>query len=229
MLNIYYSPTKHVYRSLVGTDPKTMPGIKEISIIHKNKRIKNFSFQVTETPFETSYINLPTEKKEVLTNENLKKEGNLIGEKFQTTTKPALWRDNFIMPAKGRISSPYGAQRKYNKDNIAWWHRGVDIANNIGTPIYAPNDGKVILSDSFTIHGKTIMLDHGHGVVSVFNHLDTIDVKDGDFVNKGAKIATMGNTGNSTGSHLHWGLSINNIRVNPLQWVKNRFAPNYYR
>ena len=86
----------------------------------------------------------------------------------------------------------------------------------------------IILTDSLAVHGKTIMIDHGHNVVSVFNHLDSILVKEGAFVRKGTQVATMGNTGNSTGPHLHWGLSVNNVRVNPLPWVEKKLAPNYF-
>jgi murein DD-endopeptidase MepM/ murein hydrolase activator NlpD len=229
MRNIYYSPSKYVYRAIIGTDTRTKVGKKEIKILHYSKPIKNLYFEVEENDFETEFIKLPEKQKERLTNENLTKETNIIGRNFKINSDTAKWKDNFIMPAEGRISSPYGAQRRYNKDNIAWWHKGIDIANKIGTPVFAPNYGTVILTDSFLIHGKTIMLDHGHGIISAFLHLDSIDVQEGQFVKKGQKIATMGNTGNSTGPHLHWGLSVNNVRVNPLQWVENRFAPNYYR
>lgn len=228
LYNIYYSPDKFVYRAIIGTDPLTNPGEKTIKIIKNNETLKTATFLVTQDAFQKEYIEIPKEKQPALTNENLVNEGNIIGSKFKTVSKPALWKEKFIMPAEGRISSPYGSQRKYNKDNIAWWHKGVDIANKIGTPVLAPNDGEIILIDSLAVHGKTIMIDHGHNLISVFNHLDTILVKTGDFVKKGSLVGKMGNTGNSTGPHLHWGLSINNVRVNPLHWVEKKLAPNYF-
>ncbi|MDD4526674.1 MAG: M23 family metallopeptidase [Candidatus Margulisbacteria bacterium] len=225
---IYYGPEKYVYRCVIGTDPLTSVGVKKVKIILQDQTLLALSFTVTKNNFQEEYIAIPEAKKGALTNKNLVNEGNIIGSKFKEITKQAKWRDRFIMPAEGRISSPYGAQRKYNVNNIAWWHKGVDIANSIGTPVLTPNDGTIILTGSYAVHGKTIMIDHGQGIVSVFNHLNSIDVNEGDFVKKGKKVATMGNTGNSTGPHLHWGLSVNNVRVNPLQWVNNRFAPNYF-
>ncbi len=229
LINIFYSPEKHVYRSLIGTDPKTSIETKEVKIYQKDKFLKKIIFTVTDGEFESEYINLPKEKKKLITNTRLVNEGTIIGNKFKTITKPAKWRGGFIMPSKGRISSSYGMQRKYNKDKLAWWHKGIDIANVIGTPIVAPNDGNIILTTTFDIHGKTVMLNHGHGVVSIFNHMNSINVKNGQFVKRGTTIGTIGNTGSSTGPHVHWGLSVNNTRVNPMQWVNKKFAPNYRR
>lgn len=226
--NIYFSPDKNIYRVILGTDPTNLEGQITIPIYVNNKKLRNIAIHIQKKDFPTDFIELPSAKKEILTVSNLQTESSILGKAFKTLSPQALWNDKFIMPAEGRISSPYGQQRRYNTKALAWWHRGVDIANMIGTKIQAPNDGIVILVDNFKIHGNTIMLDHGHGIISIFNHLENLKVKRGQLVKKGDIIATMGNTGSSTGPHLHWGLSVNDVRVDPLFWVENKFAPNYF-
>jgi murein DD-endopeptidase MepM/ murein hydrolase activator NlpD len=121
--------------------------------------------------------------------------------------------EGFLRPAQGRPSSPFGPARKYvgvsaetgepcEKVSV---HRGYDIAAPVGTPVIAPAAGKVILADpDLYYEGGTIFLDHGHGLVSVFMHLSKVDVAEGDVVEAGEKIADVGNTGRTTGPHLHW-------------------------
>ena len=119
----------------------------------------------------------------------------------------------FLRPAQGRPSSPFGPARKYvgvsaetgepcEKVSV---HRGYDIAAPVGTPVIAPAAGTVILADpDLYYEGGTIFLDHGRGLVSVFMHLSKVDVAEGDVVEAGEKIADVGNTGRTTGPHLHW-------------------------
>ena len=84
----------------------------------------------------------------------------------------------------------------------------------------ASQAGKIILAKQLTIHGNTVMIDHGWGIISIYNHLDQINVKLNDNVTKGANIGTVGSTGVATGSHLHFGISIQSIRVNPRTWLE---------
>ena len=77
------------------------------------------------------------------------------------------------------------------------------------------------MSQDFSYHGKTIMIDHGFSVVSIYNHLHERYVEKGDYIRRGDFIGSLGQTGVVSGPHLHWGMAVNNIRVNPLFWVKN--------
>lgn len=120
----------------------------------------------------------------------------------------------FEWPAKGVISGVYGSQRILN-GVPKWPHYGVDIANETGTPVYAPVDGVVTMADDLYYSGNTLILDHGMRVFSTFLHMDTISVEVGDTVKQGEQIGTIGSTGRSTGPHLDWRINLGKTRLDP--------------
>ena len=120
----------------------------------------------------------------------------------------------FEWPANGVISGVYGSQRILN-GVPKWPHYGLDIANETGTPVYAPVDGVVTLADDLYYSGNTLILDHGMRVFSTFLHMDTIMVEVGETVKQGEQIGTIGSTGRSTGPHLDWRINLGNIRLDP--------------
>jgi murein DD-endopeptidase MepM/ murein hydrolase activator NlpD len=126
------------------------------------------------------------------------------------------WRQNFIWPARGRISGVFGSQRIYRGEPGAP-HSGVDVAGATGTPVVAPVDGVIVLAAAapFTLEGNLLMIDHGMGLTSVFLHLSRIDVKKGDIVRQGQRVGAIGMTGRATGPHLHWGMKWNDERIDP--------------
>ncbi|WNC12140.1 M23 family metallopeptidase [Brevibacillus brevis] len=122
--------------------------------------------------------------------------------------------DAFIQPAVGTLTTPYGYQRVVN-GVPANRHSAIDIANKTGTPIWASNNGKVVLADSLYLTGNTIIIDHGMQVFSIYAHMSKLEVKAGQEVKQGQVIGRMGTTGFSTGPHLHYGMLIGNTYVNP--------------
>jgi murein DD-endopeptidase MepM/ murein hydrolase activator NlpD len=128
------------------------------------------------------------------------------------------WRQQFAWPVVGRISGWFGSQRIYRGEPGSY-HGGTDIAKPTGTVVRAPADGVVILAAEkpFTLEGKLLMIDHGHGLNSAFLHLSRIDVRDGATVRKGDPIGAVGATGRATGPHLHWGLRWNEALLDPTQ------------
>jgi len=126
----------------------------------------------------------------------------------------------FIIPAQGPISGTYGTVRYYNgkKGN---YHNGHDIAAAIGTPIYAPSSGIVMLTGDYYYNGKFVMVNHGNNLISMFLHLNDIKVKKDDVIKKGQIIGTVGTTGLSTGPHLHWSVLLNNSYIDPLKLINN--------
>lgn len=131
-----------------------------------------------------------------------------------------IWRDEapdnliFDMPAQGPFSSAFGLRRFFN-DQPRQPHAGLDIAAEEGAPLIAPAAGMVLETGNYFFNGNTILLDHGQGMVSMFNHLSRIDVEKGVKVSRGQMLGLIGKTGRVTGAHLHWTLSLNNARVNP--------------
>jgi murein DD-endopeptidase MepM/ murein hydrolase activator NlpD len=121
----------------------------------------------------------------------------------------------FQMPIKGEFSSPFGLKRFFNGEPRDP-HAGLDIAAAEGKTAYAPADGVVVQTGDYFFNGRTVMIDHGQGIVSMLCHLSRIDVAIGQPLKRGQAIGLVGHTGRATGPHLHWGVSINNARVNPL-------------
>ena len=126
-----------------------------------------------------------------------------------------LFSDDFILPVIGRISGKFGSQRILN-GKPKRPHFGLDIAAKIGTKIVSPSNGKVkFISQDMFFTGKTIIVDHGLGLISIFAHLSDINVKKDDLVFKGDLIGKVGKTGRATGPHLHWGIYLETIPVDP--------------
>ncbi len=121
----------------------------------------------------------------------------------------------FIWPVKGRLSGVFGSQRILN-GKPRRPHNGVDIAAKQGTPVLATASGTVALvHEDMFFSGKTVMIDHGHGLSSVYIHMNTITVAEGSVVQQGAQIGTVGKTGRATGPHLHWGVSLFKMPLDP--------------
>jgi murein DD-endopeptidase MepM/ murein hydrolase activator NlpD len=120
----------------------------------------------------------------------------------------------FDKPVNGPLSSPFGLRRFFNGEERNP-HSGLDFAAKTGTPIKTPAAGKVILTGNYFFNGKTVFVDHGQGLISMFCHLSQIDVTVGDELSRGAVLGKVGSTGRATGPHLHWNVSLNDARVDP--------------
>jgi murein DD-endopeptidase MepM/ murein hydrolase activator NlpD len=211
------------WHALLGTDPETKAGAYDIVLDAQTDEgvplVLKKSILVEKGTFPVSIIEIPKAKKAIAKPEMIATESAVIGGIFRQVSRTQLWHTPFIWPVKGKITTVYGAGRVYDNGKMAWWHRGVDIYRPKGTPVVAPNDGKVLLSRDFKSHGRTIILDHGQTVYSIFNHLNSRSVTVGAEVKRGQRIGTLGDSGIATGPHLHWGLSVGNVRVDPVGWV----------
>ncbi len=128
-----------------------------------------------------------------------------------------------VFPAKGWISSSFG-YRKSPFTGRREMHKGLDIAARKGEPIIATANGVVSFSGKKGLLGKTVVIDHGHGVSTRYGHCYKILKKRGDAVKRGDVIARIGNTGRSTGPHLHYEVRLNGVQVNPIKYIINRYA-----
>ena len=145
----------------------------------------------------------------------IRRENGAIGA-VRAKDSPTPWHESgFQWPLQGRISGVYGSQRVLN-GKPRRPHYGLDIAAKTGSPIHASTDGVVALAERDLYYtGGTVMLDHGHGLTSVYSHMQSVTVKPGQFVRQGQQIGTLGATGRATGPHLDWRLN----------WFKQRLDP----
>jgi murein DD-endopeptidase MepM/ murein hydrolase activator NlpD len=129
--------------------------------------------------------------------------------------KAAKRASGFVKPAEGTFTSGFGARWGTS-------HRGIDIANSIGTPIYSVAAGKIIDAGPASGFGLWIRVQHNDGTITVYGHINTIEVSVGDQVGAGDQIATMGNRGESTGPHLHFEVIEDGVKIDPLPWLSER-------
>ncbi|MGC9358205.1 MAG: peptidoglycan DD-metalloendopeptidase family protein [Anaerolineae bacterium] len=134
-----------------------------------------------------------------------------------------FWMLPFDYPVYASVSSYFGSRRSYGGSYNSY-HSGVDFRAATGTPVRVPAAGTVLLAEPLTVRGNAIIVDHGWGVATGYWHLSRIDVEVGQSVTQGQVIGRVGNTGLSTGAHLHWQLWVDGTPVDPLQWVRPFYA-----
>ena len=205
------------YRTLVPTSPLDSAGASEIVVAAAGQQ-QRLPVSLRDRQFPTQSITvrgggLGATRVEL----------NAVSAFKALVSPEKLWQGAFLRPTQGRVSSIYGVRRYYNGVFANdYYHRGVDYAVATGTPILAPAAGRIALvgreAAGFAIHGNTVGIDHGQGVVSIFLHLNRIAVSEGQQVAAGTPIGEVGTTGASTGPHLHWGLYVHGVAVDPVPW-----------
>jgi murein DD-endopeptidase MepM/ murein hydrolase activator NlpD len=206
------------FRTLIPTSPLDKPGTITVQVTSEGE-VKNLSVPLKNRSFPTQRIRLSGAASQSATQQELDR----VAAFKQLETPEKYWNGIFVKPNAGRISSGYGIRRYYNGVFAEdYYHRGVDYAGGMGSPVVAPAAGRIALvgkvSEGFRVHGNTVGIDHGQGVTSIMLHLSRIDVKEGDVVQAGQRIGAIGSTGASTGPHLHWGLYVHGISVDPVPW-----------
>ena len=151
----------------------------------------------------------------------IKEENNRIGEARAINSDLVFFKDKFIMPVEGITTGVYGSQRILN-GKPKWPHYGIDIAAKQGTNIKSSGTGVVTMAeDNLYYTGGTIIMDHGHGISTIYSHLETVIVSVGDKINQGDIIGTVGSTGRSTGPHLDFRINWFQTRLDPMSVLSN--------
>jgi len=213
------------YVALLGIDAKKAPGKYPLSVflsgepkIEKTITVKKSNFFVTEMPIT------PELEEEGFTSENIAeniatKDGVIIYEVLVKYSPVAYFNQKFIYPFDKIVD--VGAFGNIRKDGgVTIQHLGVDLDCVEGAPIYAINDGKVVLVEKLTVYGDTIIIDHGLGIYSLYLHLSEFKVSKGEILKRGEVIGLAGNTGWSLGPHLHLSIKVNGASVDPLKFIK---------
>ncbi len=204
--------------ALVPVDYRTVPAdyTLQVAVVKGDRVVYNTEQAITVNPREFTIQKLYVSS-ELLSNrdEALWAEDRIhTGEARAQSNAGPLWDGPFLQPLEGRITTQFG-QIRYINDQESGRHSGLDIAAPLGTPVMASNSGVVVLARFLHVTGNTVILDHGLNLFSSYSHLDQIDMKVGQPIRKGQVIGTVGNTGFSTGPHLHWAVSIGGVFVEP--------------
>ncbi len=205
------------WQAVVGLPLSLAPGLQAIQVNDREQRQHEFSFTVRAKDYAEQHLTIKDKGMVEPSAKDLARiarEQEVIRRVFGAWTDLPLKSLQFSLPAHGRISSTFGLRRFFNNEPRQP-HSGIDIAGPTGTPVTAPLAGTVMETGEYFFNGKTIFIDHGQGLVSMFNHLSRILIKRGAHVETGEKIGEIGMTGRVTGPHLHWTVSLNNSRVDP--------------
>jgi murein DD-endopeptidase MepM/ murein hydrolase activator NlpD len=199
---------------LIGIPADFPAGTYEITLCEGAPRWST-TVRIEPAEYPQQQIVFPPAKLPLLATD-ITEERRVIRAALNRESDKRLWSAAFIWPADGEITSQFGARRN-------GYHRGVDIAAERGAIVRAPAGATVSVAGDFPVHGKTVVLEHGQGVSTVYCHLDTICVEEDQIVDRSATIGKVGDTGLATAPHLHWGLYVHGVPVDPSEWTLRKY------
>lgn len=215
-----------VQKGLVGVDLEKAPGEYELKVTGQTasgeKVVCSAKLEVKEGKFATEKLTVgkqfvePSAEQIKRANEERQK----LRDIFDRVTPERLWNGKFRIPLDGVTSGSNFGKRRILNGNPGSPHSGTDFPAPTGTPVHAAQRGRVVLAEELFFSGNTVVVDHGLGIYTFYGHLSEISVKVGDGLEAGAVLGKVGATGRVTGPHLHWGLTVERARVNPLQIVR---------
>jgi murein DD-endopeptidase MepM/ murein hydrolase activator NlpD len=211
------------WQAVVGLPLALKPGAHQIAVAQGEKPERTIPFRVASRDYDKQYVTLANRRQVDPEPDDLRRiarEQERLAHAFSTYSDFESDGLAFDLPSEGRVSGGFGSRRYFNNEPRQP-HSGLDIAAPEGTPITAPAAGRVIETGDFFFNGRSVVLDHGQGVITMYNHLSRIDVVKGMRVARGEKIGAVGKTGRVTGPHLHWSVSLNNARVDPALFLSS--------
>ena len=203
--------------AVVGVGLSAKPGRHEIVLPGEGASATRIPFTVERKRYPEQRLTIANPKMVNPDPESLariEREQNLMLAAYARFSPQRVSPFPLLRPAEGAVSGQFGRRRILNGEPRNP-HSGMDIAAGTGTPILAPAAGTISLVGDFYFNGKTVFVDHGSGLVSMFCHLSAIDVNEGAVVARGSTVGKVGATGRATGPHLHWSLSMNGERIDP--------------
>lgn len=222
---VNFSKFNENWISFIGIRIQETPGKYPLKIFFKEGKVFEKEIEILKKEFPVREMVVSEELKEKgyeaekITKEIQEKESKKINEICNIFTENLYFQEPFIFPLeKIRVVGDFGVLRKSGESSF--WHFGVDLEAKERTPVYATNKGKIVLAEEFKNFGKTIIIDHGGGIFSLYLHLSEFKAKEGDFVERKQIIALSGNTGYSLEPHLHFSIRVNGISVEPLKFIE---------
>ncbi|HEY0879319.1 MAG TPA: peptidoglycan DD-metalloendopeptidase family protein [Zeimonas sp.] len=204
------------WTAVVGIPLKTEPGTGHLVVQRDDVGERRVAFTIESARYAEQHLKVPKGKVD-LSKEDLaryERERVHLAEVASTRSASMPQAMQFASPTPGPRSSSFGLRRFFNGQPRNP-HSGMDIAAPEGTPVVAPAAGRVIDTGDYFFNGRTVWIDHGSGLLTMYCHLSAIDVKTGDELQAGDPIGAVGATGRVTGAHLHWSVSLNRAMVDP--------------
>ena len=214
--------SQHLQEAVLAVPVLQEVGVVALELLQNDQVILSLPVRVVSGDYARESINLSAETSKLLDPALTNAESARVETLCRPFEAVKRWNGPFRSPvADAAQTSAFGTLRSYNGGPYGSFHRGQDLRGAVGTPVTAPADGVVVLAELLTVRGNTVILRHGLGVCSVYNHLNEISVKEGDTVSAGTPLGKVGATGLVTGPHLHWEVRVLGVPVNPVQWVEN--------
>ncbi len=221
---LHFAQGNGYYFSIIGLEAWSSPGTYTATLNLRyadgTETSMTTTFEVATTDFRVEQIYVPPDQIQLLDPVVVNSEKEQLNDLARPTSPEKRWRQVFLVPTEGEISSPFGERRSYNGGPPDGYHEGVDIAAPQGAAVIAANSGIVVWAGPMKVRGNAVVIDHGLGVYSGYFHLDQVLVQPSQSVERGLAIATVGQTGLSTGPHLHWETKIGGTNVDPLVWTE---------
>ena len=223
----FYPIGTDVQRALIGIRLDATPGKFPVHVDEQAIQAPDWqtvyqgTIEISSKTFPTETVNFNLEKTALFQWEH--KESARIHQLLQHLTDEQAWEGMFDFPVQGPIIGEFGVHRIRNGSIDAGFHKGVDIKAEKGTPILASSSGVVLLAAPLKAHGRTVLINHGQGVMTIYLHMNAIMVRPGQKVVKGQKIGIVGSSGLSTAPHVHWGLYVHGVPVDPKPWTETEF------
>jgi len=218
------------YLALSGVDALTAQGgyplaLRVTDLGSGDRMTLQETITVAKGSFTTYNVVVPADRQWLLDPQVSEAERKKVNAVFAGVSESRQWEGLFGLPLAGelRITAPFGQRRSYGGGPPTSYHAGQDYGVDDGTPVLAPITGTVVLAEPLQVRGNAVILDHGWGVFTGYWHLSRIDVVPGQVVGWGDVIGLTGNTGLSTGPHLHWEMRVLDVPVDPLQWTRQQF------
>ncbi|MGH1461481.1 MAG: peptidoglycan DD-metalloendopeptidase family protein [Neptuniibacter sp.] len=203
--------------AIAGIPLRAKPDKKQ----HLRANATSYYFEIGGKEYKAQYLTIKNKRHVEPDPEDVKRwrrEKAKMTAAFKHWSQPDNVTTRFELPAKGPFSSPFGLKRFFNKQPRNP-HSGLDIAAPQGAPITSPAPGVVVDTGDYFFNGNTVIVDHGYGMTTMYCHMSKIEVQIGDTVNTGDLLGLIGKTGRATGPHLHWSVSLNNTRVDPILFL----------
>jgi len=224
-VNYPLAPTAEGGEGLLAVPAMQAPGVYPLALTARRSdgqtvRV-HLQVRVDAGPYGREAIRLPPDRQNLLDPRLIREEREKVLAACTPFEPERRWSGPFRYPVENpEVTSPFGTRRSYNGGPYTSYHEGLDLRGAIGTPVYAPADGLVALAGPLIVRGNAVILRHGWGVCSGYWHLSAVAVQAGQRVKAGDLLGYVGNTGLSTGAHLHWEIRVRGIPVDPRQWVE---------